>query len=151
MYDGEHPGQGRPCVVCGLPYKPLRREMCRKHYRRTLANGTPELLRALGVSDQEALRIHGWIVDTKGCWLWKGHVGDDGYGKITRKGRTKRAHRLAYEVWVGPIPEDMLLRHSCDTPLCINPEHLEPGTPKQNTQDMIQRGRAAWQKRGGRT
>lgn len=146
-YDGEHVGVGKPCSVCGLLYKPLRGGMCRKHYRRTMKNGSPKLTRALGVSAKEALMMHGWTVDEDDCWNWTGQVSSDGYGKITRANRSVRAHRLAYEVWNGPIPEGLLVRHTCDNTLCINPQHLLTGTPKDNTRDMIERGRGAWQKR----
>lgn len=56
--------------------------------------------------------------------------------------KSRSTHRLAYEAWVGPIPEGMLIRHTCDTPLCINPDHLIPGTHRDNMQDRLERGRA---------
>lgn len=145
-YDGEHPGVGKPCSVCKEPYKPLRGGMCRKHYRRTRSNGHPDLTRALGVSDEDRLRINGWTVSDSGCWEWSGNLGRDGYGKVTRANKTVRAHRLAYETWVGPIPEGHVVIHSCDNPPCINPEHLRPGTHQENTHDMLAKGRGRWQK-----
>lgn len=146
-YTGEYPGEGAPCAVCGKPYKPLRQAMCRTHYRRIRKHGHPHLTRALGVGDDDALRINGWrVAPVTNCWEWSGHLGQDGYGKLTRNRQTVRAHRLAYETWVGPIPEGHVVRHKCDNPPCINPDHLETGTPADNTRDMYDRGRAYWQR-----
>jgi hypothetical protein len=64
-----------------------------------------------------------------------------GYG-ITSVGGTRRvAHRVSYELAKGPIPEGKVLRHSCDTPRCVNPEHLTPGTQADNMADRATRGR----------
>lgn len=78
------------------------------------------------------------------CWLWTGKRSSTGYGSITLPGKkTVSAHRFAYETLVGPIPPGQLVRHSCDTPLCVRPDHLIPGTQKQNMQDAIDRKRTA--------
>ena len=77
-----------------------------------------------------------------GCWLWGGYTGEKGYGQIMIGGITYRAHRVSYEQHIGPIPEGMLVCHTCDTPSCINPEHLFVGTAKDNTQDAIRKKRA---------
>ena len=129
------------CSVCGVDYSPLRRGMCRTHYRRLMRNGTTDLLVAIGVSDEVALIMNGWSVTSKGCWEWSGKRDKDGYGCIKRQNKDHRAHRVAYTTWVGPIPTGLQLRHRCDNPPCINPDHLEPGTAKQNVADMNQRGR----------
>ena len=56
-------------------------------------------------------------------------------------GKMVKAHRAAYETWVGPIPEGLVVRHMCDNPPCINPEHLRTGTYLENNHDMILHGR----------
>lgn len=61
------------------------------------------------------------------------------------------AHRVAYEIARGPIPEGMLVRHSCDNPTCCNPDHLLIGTHKENTGDAIERNRLAAGERHGKT
>lgn len=66
------------------------------------------------------------------CWNWRVNIGSSGYGKWTRSDRQAVAHRVAYELLVGPIPEGMQLHHKCFNRSCVNPEHLEPVTPKQN-------------------
>ena len=70
------------------------------------------------------------------------HKDKDGYTFVRRRRGTRvRSHRLIYEQCFGEIPKGAVIRHKCDEPSCINPEHLEIGTPKDNTQDMIDRGR----------
>ena len=76
-----------------------------------------------------------------GCWLWLGRL-YNGYGKL-RVGHLKvAAHRLAWELVNGPIPEGLIVRHKCDVPCCINPAHLKVGTHSDNTADRVERGRS---------
>jgi len=72
-------------------------------------------------------------VDPGGCWLWTGFVGGNGYGSFTvwRVG-TIWAHRMVYERVVGPIPEGLELDHLCRVRRCVNPQHLEPVTRREN-------------------
>lgn len=76
-----------------------------------------------------------------GCWIWTGALTSWGYGKIGAGKKTQRAHRVSWELFIGPIPDDMNVLHRCDTPSCINPDHLFLGTFKDNTQDCIRKGR----------
>ncbi len=71
-----------------------------------------------------------------GCWLWS--RGKDKYGSF----KGYRTHRLAYRNLVGEFDEALLICHHCDTPACINPAHLFPGTPDDNNRDMCRKGRA---------
>jgi hypothetical protein len=71
------------------------------------------------------------IVDEDGCWNWTGSKTSDGYGRISYHGATY-THRVAYEVFVGPIPEGYEVDHLCRNTSCCNPGHLEPVTPQEN-------------------
>lgn len=78
-----------------------------------------------------------------GCWLWAGQVDKDGYGRVTYLGEQGRAHRKSYELTCGPIPEGLMVLHSCDNPRCVNPKHLSVGTVVDNAADMMSKGRSA--------
>jgi hypothetical protein len=70
-----------------------------------------------------------------GCWLWTGAMHDRGYGRIGLGGKyggSALAHRISYELNVGPIPPAMSIDHLCRTRACVNPDHLEPVTTKEN-------------------
>lgn len=70
---------------------------------------------------------------TPGCWIWQGKPNAQGYGTHTiyHQERTP-AHRFAYELLVGPIPEGLVIDHLCRNPICVNPAHLEPVTNWEN-------------------
>jgi len=77
-----------------------------------------------------------------GCFIWTGSCGNSGYGKL-RVGHSKdfSAHRVAYGVFYGKIPDGMCVLHKCDVRRCINPRHLFLGTKRDNTLDMVRKGR----------
>lgn len=77
-----------------------------------------------------------------GCWPWTGARDSNGYGNLTIDGEYKKAHRVAYELAIGPVPEGHEVLHRCDNPPCCKPADLFTGTIGDNMQDKAQKGRA---------
>lgn len=71
-------------------------------------------------------------VTSAGCWMWSKKVHSTGYAYTRVDGKMVRAHRAAYELLVGPIPEGLVLDHLCRNRSCVNPAHLEPVTQREN-------------------
>jgi len=96
-------------------------------------------------------------VDIRGpgeCWNWQARRNKQGYGhfyvRIGGKPKTARAHRFAYQLVNGPIPDGMLVLHHCDNPSCCNPTHLFLGTHADNVADMWSKNRGPSGDKNGR-
>jgi hypothetical protein len=89
-----------------------------------------------------------YILDENGCWVWQKTTTAKGYGTFWTGEKFARAHRWSYERVNGPLGE-LVCRHRCDNPSCVNPSHLEPGTQAQNIGDAVSRGRVASGERAG--
>jgi hypothetical protein len=75
------------------------------------------------------------------CWLWKGAKNHAGYGKMRWCGGWELAHRIIFMMVHGPIPEGAFICHHCDTPSCVNPNHLFLGSALENNRDTLAKGR----------
>ena len=85
-------------------------------------------------------RFYAKVKKTDTCWLWKGGVAGS-YGTFSYEGRAQNAHRVAWQLEHGPIPDGMVVRHICDVKMCVRPDHLCVGTQKDNVADSILRNR----------
>jgi hypothetical protein len=92
-------------------------------------------------SPQERLDFRSIPEPNSGCLLWLGAATKDGYGSLVIMGVSHRAHRLAWELKNGPVPEGLCVCHKCDVRLCMNVDHLWIGTDGQNREDKIKKGR----------
>lgn len=94
-----------------------------------------------------AERLQKYTVATgTGCWEFRGYQNQHGYGRLIisepgKRNRLLAVHRLAYEAWVGPIPDGLDVLHACDNRSCINPSHLWLGDQGDNMRDMVAKGR----------
>lgn len=77
------------------------------------------------------------------CWFWLGSKLPQGYGQIKIKGHTILAHRAAFDLVYGEIPDNTYVCHRCDVPSCVNPSHLFLGSSADNNKDRDQKGRTA--------
>lgn len=87
-------------------------------------------------------------ISESGCWLWKAGTtgGKMPYGKFWLNGTYMKAHRASYILHIGGIPDGACVCHKCDTPLCVNPEHLFIGSKRDNAIDMVTKGRGGQSK-----
>lgn len=99
------------------------------------------------MSDKALKRLLSYVFySPDGCWYWIGPVGIRGYGRFSFDGKNRIAHRVSYILHKGD-PGKLLVCHSCDNTLCVNPGHLFLGTNKDNMVDMVKKGRSGSYKR----
>jgi hypothetical protein len=134
----------KTCKRCGTSFTKRDREMPGRWAVRTYCSracsdaSKAELSHATAMARFESF-IH--YEPNSGCWLWDGS-NTRGYATFRLAGSsTGRAARISYERTYGPISINLQIRHKCDTPACVNPDHLIPGTAGDNAQDKIDRHR----------
>ena len=94
-----------------------------------------------GMSARQLSTFWNRVEKTEGCWLWRGSRTTAGYGNVRVGPKNKYAHRLAWELTNGAIPNGLHVCHRCDNPPCVRPDHLFLGTGKDNARDSMQKGR----------
>ena len=139
------------CSVEGCDRKAKARGMCHRHYQNATKYGSAVPRRDRPLRDR--LEEVGWTVTESGCWEWSGGRREGGYGAFTaeRLGYKRAgAHRAMYESEHGAVPPEQVVRHSCDNPPCVNPDHLLLGTHADNMGDMAERRRSGhlWENHG---
>ena len=117
---------------------PLAKGMCAAHYARDRRYGDPHhggpLLRR-NLSPEDVLLSRSEPLPWSGCIVWTGSVDHDGYGKAWHGGKPHYAHRLAWEVECGPIPDGMIVDHMCYERSCVNTEHMRLTTQANNARN----------------
>lgn len=125
----------RTCSIQGCNAPHNSRGWCRKHYERWCRHGDP--LYTCYVVGDDVERFWSHVDRRSDCWLWTSALDNHGYGAFTLPGKTAKAHRYAYELLVGPIPDGLTLDHvkarGCRHRHCVNPAHLEPVSRGVNT------------------
>lgn len=139
------PQPGRICEIKNCDKPTRERDWCTKHYQRWMKYGDAAVVLSKDLTPEQRFLTR--TDKTEGCWYYTGPLSDNGYGlwSTSRNGGNKQAHRVAYELFVGPIPEGLDVDHLCHNRdqtcpggkdcfhrSCVRPDHLEPCTRQDN-------------------
>lgn len=132
--------------ICTIPdcSKPVRGYtcLCNAHRIRLWRHGNAEAggrMQGIGTVEE---RFWAFVDKSDGCWLWNGSRNNKGYGDIAAgSGKHMLAHRVSWQIHFGELPHKIGVLHRCDTPACVNPNHLFLGTQKVNMIDCKTKGR----------
>lgn len=143
----------RTCSIAGCERTSWCRGWCQRHYNVWHQHGDPtaraiseKSSRIMSVEDTFRFYMPGDPPPEGVPWIWNGTINNNGYGQFQVAKKVHLAHRISYELFVGPIPDGLQIRHRNDRPLDVNPWNLETGTIGDNMRDKFERGRQA---RGG--
>lgn len=127
QFDGNVPG---PCKVDGCGKPKTGHGFCVAHYKRWRRWGDPNIKRPI---PDPVGRFWKRVEKTDTCWIWTAGKTKQGYGAFSpTKGNKQLVHRWAYETFIGPIPDGLVIDHLCRNRACVRPEHLEPVTNEEN-------------------
>jgi hypothetical protein len=136
------------CEVDDCSGDVIARGFCRPHYSRWWKYGTtdgpsrPSAVDRFHASYQKEPAPYGLATE---CWVWTRSLARR-YPQFKAGGVQIKGHRFSYETFVGAVPEGHVIRHRCDRPACVNPDHLETGTHQENSWDRTDRGRTGYRK-----
>lgn len=139
----------RMCSVPGCGRKHSVHGLCVSHWSRVRKTGDVQAdvplrhKRPVGLSLSETFDYFMPGIPGADCWEWAGSRNRAGYGVVRMTDSSFPAHRVSYELFIGPIPEGWCVCHRCDNPPCCNPNHLFVGTKDDNNQDKVAKGRNA--------
>lgn len=129
------------CAFCGGPLKEGAH-----HWERYCSTTCSNRAKAAPLAE----RFWAKVAKSEGCWEWQGNQGRHGYGRLRSTSyHSVFAHRVAWELTYGPIPDGLEVCHKCDNPPCCRPDHLFLGTSAENLADMRAKGRGARGERHG--
>lgn len=134
------PREPAPCSVLGCSERARVKGLCGRHYENRRHHGHVIPICEWPLIGR--LAHIGWDETNRGCWEWRGRRNDLGYAVMKSRGKQVRVHRVMWEMHNGPIPDGLVVRHKCDNPPCVNPNHLEIGSHLDNMEDMKTRGRS---------
>jgi len=122
--------------------------MCGMHYMRMKRHGSTDPTKGSRGTAQERFERLGWNVTESGCWEWKEFTNSDGYGRFRMKSGESMvgSHKASYLIYKGEVADGEVVRHECDNPPCVNPDHLVLGDVQDNVNDCVRRGRRSPQK-----
>ena len=126
----------RICSIDGCGARAKARGWCGKHYQAWTKHGDPEFQREHPIYRDPAKAIAARTERRGDCLIWTGRIGVDGYGYMKTGGKVRHAHRIAWELERGPIPEGMQVDHTCWNPACVAVEHLRLATPHENLRSL---------------
>jgi hypothetical protein len=135
----------RVCDYCGALFAvDLRGLRVGQRFCSRACSGHGKRKRRPASPEDFAARFWSKVEKTDGCWFWTSSTNAKGYGSVVCDGKTELAHRVAWLLTHGPIPAGMFVCHNCpggDQPACCRPAHLWLGTAKDNSLDMVAKGR----------